>query len=49
MKRETIKKIKAWLCDFRRKDDSEEYVYTDGDMVDKAEELFKQILKEEEL
>lgn len=48
MKRETIEKIKAWFYDFRRKNDSEEYVYTDGDMVDKAEELFKQILEEED-
>ena len=48
MRPETIEKIKAWLYDFRRKDDNGEYVFTDGDMVDNAEELFKQIIREEE-
>lgn len=38
-------KIKAWLYDFTRKDENQEYVISDGNLLDDAKAIFEDIIK----
>lgn len=47
IKKETLDKIIKWRKDlFLKLDDGDIYVYTDGDMVDKAEHIFDDIIEQ---
>lgn len=44
--RETIAKVVEWRKMFKEKDENNEYKYTDGDLVDDADDILKSIVEQ---
>ena len=45
MDQNLINKIKAWLYDFDRKNENQDYIISDGDMLDDAKSIFEDLIK----